>query len=93
VMGDRSLELTKLQKELEEKLAQSGWPKEERDFSGHLTLCRIKSFKAARVVQDIASQYADVHLGSQFVDALCVYKSQLTPDGPVYTLLQKSELK
>jgi 2'-5' RNA ligase len=90
--GEKSSQLTAVQKNLEDKLSEAGWPKEQREFSGHLTLCRIKSFKAARLVQDIAQQYADAHLGSQTVDALYVYKSQLTPDGPVYTLLQTSKL-
>jgi len=91
-IGENSRELMTLQKDMEEAFAQAGWPKEERGFAGHLTLCRIKSFKAAKKIPQTAGHYANVPLGSQKIDAICVYKSQLTPDGPVYTLLQKSQL-
>jgi 2'-5' RNA ligase len=92
-IGENSRELMALQNDMEEAFAKAGWPKEDREFSGHLTLCRIKSFKAAKKLAQTAGQYAGVPLGSQKIDAICVYKSQLTPDGPVYTLLQKSELR
>jgi RNA 2',3'-cyclic 3'-phosphodiesterase len=91
-IGEKSYQLKALQKDLEERLAAAGWPKEERGFTGHLTLCRIKSFKAGRIVGDITPHYANEQLGSQNVDALYVYKSQLTPEGPVYTLLHKAQL-
>ena len=92
-IGENSRELMALQKDMEEAFTQAGWSKEDREFSGHLTLCRIKSFKAAKKLTQTAGQYAGVPLGSQKIDAMCVYKSQLTPEGPVYTLLQKSELR
>ncbi len=92
-IGEKSRELTALQKDLEERLAEAGWPKDERGFTGHLTLCRTKSFKAGRIIGDITPHYASEQLGSQNVDALYVYKSQLTPEGPVYTLLHKAQLK
>jgi len=34
--------LCRLAKELEQQLALAGWPEETREFSGHLTLCRIR---------------------------------------------------
>lgn len=92
-IGENSRELMTLQQDMEDAFAQAGWPKETREFAGHLTLCRIKSFKAAKKLPPAAAHYANVPLGSQNIDAICVYKSQLTPDGPVYTLLQKSELR
>ena len=92
-IGENSRELMALQKDMEDAFATAGWPKEAREFAGHLTLCRIKSFKAAKKLPPAAAHYANVPLGSQKIDAICVYKSQLTPDGPVYTLLQKSELR
>ncbi len=91
-IGENSPELVTLQKDIEETFAQAGFPKEDRQFSGHLTLCRIKSFKAAKKLTQTVNEYAKVPLGSQTIDAIRVYKSQLTPDGPVYTLLQKSQL-
>ena len=36
--GQGSENLLRLQKELEQQLALAGWPEDERDFNGHLTL-------------------------------------------------------
>ena len=38
--------LLRLQKDLDEQLALAGWPKDTREFTGHLTLCRIRNSKA-----------------------------------------------
>ncbi len=39
-------ELLALQQDLEDELELAGWPREGRQFSGHLTLCRIRNVKA-----------------------------------------------
>jgi len=44
--GDECAELLKLQQDLEDRLAEAGLPKENRKYSGHLTLCRIRNPKA-----------------------------------------------
>ena len=70
----------------------AGWPAEEREFTGHLTLCRIKSHKAGLKLADAAKQYRDIKLGVTAVDSVSVYSSDLTPKGPVYTVLGRYEL-
>jgi len=86
-------EMLQLQKDLEEKFASAGWPAEERPFSGHLTLARIKNPKAGFKIAQLAQQYKNFELGVLSVDSINVYKSQLTPDGPIYTLLGNYKLK
>jgi 2'-5' RNA ligase len=80
-------ELLALQKDLEGRLAQAGYPKEDRDFSAHLTLCRVRNPKAGVKLAEAVKQFERLKLGSVAADALCVYQSQLTPAGPIYTLL------
>ncbi len=86
-------ELLQMQKDLEEKFASAGWPAEEREFSGHLTLARIKNPKAGFKIAQLAERYKNFKIGTLAVNSICVYKSQLTPDGPVYTLLGNYKLK
>jgi 2'-5' RNA ligase len=84
---ENSESLQSLQKTLEEELDRAGYPREDRAFSGHLTLARIKSFPAARKIPLLAKDYSDIDLGTFDVESVGVYKSQLTPQGPLYTLL------
>ncbi|MBM4024432.1 MAG: RNA 2',3'-cyclic phosphodiesterase [Planctomycetes bacterium] len=79
--------LLELQQELEEELAEAGWPKEGRQFSGHLTLCRIRNSKAGEKLGRMVEQYKDYDLGTVRAASIVVYESRLTPQGPMYTPL------
>jgi len=85
--------LLSLQKELNSKLAEVGFSADRRGFSAHLTLCRIKNASAGRDMARIAGEYGDLELGSTMVDSICVYKSELTKQGPDYTLLSRGQLQ
>jgi 2'-5' RNA ligase len=86
-------ELLELQQDLEDELALAGWPKEARKFSGHLTLCRIRNTKAGFELAKTAEQYKDFDLGTMRCDSVCLYESQLRPEGPIYTCLGKYRLR
>jgi 2'-5' RNA ligase len=90
--GKGADELLALQKDLDDRLTQAGYPKEDRQFSAHLTLCRVKNFKAGFKLADACVFFKDYKLGSISADALCIYQSQLTPAGPIYTLLESFKL-
>ena len=85
-------ELLTLQKDLENRLSQAGYPPEEREFSAHLTVCRVKNLKAGFKLAEVVGQFAKLKLGSVAANAIHVYQSQLTPAGPVYTLLGSFKL-
>ncbi len=85
--------LLRLQSDLDEQLAQAGWQKEQRVFTGHLTLCRVRNPKAGVKLAQTTEQYKDLKIGTVFVDSVCVYQSQLTSKGPVYTLLADYKLQ
>ncbi len=80
-------ELLELQRDLEDEFERAGWPREGRQFSGHLTLCRIRNVKAGEKLADAAEQLTDYDLGVVPAAAICVYESQLEPRGPIYTRL------
>lgn len=79
--------LLQLQADLEGQLESAGWPKEARKFSAHLTLCRIRNAKAGSKLAQMVKEYANLHLGTIPADAVTVFQSELTPQGPIYTPL------
>jgi len=79
--------LCALQGGIEAEMEKGGWPKEERSFTGHLTVCRIKNAKAGRRLAEMSANYKDFKAGSVLVEAVKVYQSQLTPTGPIYSVL------
>ena len=89
----QSSELIALADSVEQAMQELGFEKESRPFSLHLTLARVKDSGVERNLRQIANEYQNVELPPVTVDSVCLYKSQLTSDGPVYTLLRKIELK
>jgi len=92
-MGAGSDELCRLAKGLDEQLASAGWPKETREFSGHLTLCRVRNPKAGIKLARTSEDYRDFKLGTVSADSVSVYQSRLRPTGPVYTVLGNYKLQ
>jgi 2'-5' RNA ligase len=90
--GKGADELIALQKDLDDQLEQAGYPKEDREFSAHLTICRVKNPKAGFKLAEAIGQFAKLKLGSINANAVCVYQSQLTPEGPIYTQLASFKL-
>ena len=91
--GENSSNLHQLQKDIEEQLALAGWPQDSREFAGHLTLCRVRNTKAGVKLAQITEDYRDFKLGIVSADSVSVYQSQLTPTGPVYTLLGNYKMR
>ncbi|MGB8226490.1 MAG: RNA 2',3'-cyclic phosphodiesterase [Sedimentisphaerales bacterium] len=87
----QSEEIVALAADLENAFEAVGFEKEKRPFSTHLTLARIKDNTDSQL-QKILKDYPKINIPKVSADAVCLYKSQLTPDGPVYTLLRKIEL-
>ena len=91
--GQNCENLLQLQSDLEQELASAGWPVETRKFSGHLTLCRVRNSKAGVKLAQMTEEYKDFKLGTVSADSVSVYQSQLTPKGPVYTVLGNYKLQ
>ena len=91
--GQGGEELRMLAKVVDERLGSVGWPRETREFSGHLTLCRIRNTSAGFKLAQIGEEYKDFKLGSFSVGSISVYQSELTSSGPNYTVLVKYELQ
>ena len=90
--GENCPELLELHRDLEGRLAEIGWPKENRKYSAHLTLCRVRNSRAGVKLARLTEEYADFRLGTVAAEAVTVYQSELTSSGPDYTVLGNYEL-
>ena len=73
-----------------------GYPAEERPFAGHITLARVKPDAHAQelsAIRALVDQKSAIEVGSQIVEELIFWHSQLTPQGPQYRELFRLALK
>ncbi len=83
-------------KSLEEKIQKLGIPKEKRPFSSHITLGRTKSsLNMVKLVRDLKPRINDFGIENLefLVTKITLFKSTLTPKGPVYEALKQTSLK
>jgi len=85
-------ELKRIASNLEEKLAIIGFVKEKRPFSPHLTLGRVKSSKGKERLIEALSLVEASNLGNMRVTQISIMKSELKPQGPIYTSLEEIDL-
>lgn len=88
-------DLASLQKNIEAGAARLGYEKEARPFSPHLTLGRVRQGIDPRDLQKISAALNGIqigNIGSARVDAVHLYKSELRPEGSLYTKLFSAPL-
>lgn len=85
--------LAPLQAAVEKALEGLGFPPEERPFSPHLTLARLKSRENVRALAAFMNEDAARRpLGPLSVDSIHLLRSELRPDGARYTRLRSVPL-
>jgi len=78
--------LSNLRNELQEELKVLGFMPEKRPFRAHLTLGRFKGpIDRDENMKWIIDRYRDINSDLYQLNELILYKSDLNPDGPVYT--------
>lgn len=88
--------LNALHRGIESASRRLGYESEDRDFSPHLTIGRVKQNIAAPEQQVIRRALEGTRvdsLGTTKIDAVHLYKSDLKPTGSVYTRLYSAPLK
>jgi 2'-5' RNA ligase len=84
--------LCALHDELEIPLQDLGYRREERRYTPHITLGRVKSDRPAADLAAALAKKADWKAGETTVHELLVMSSELTPQGPHYTVLSRAKL-
>jgi len=77
--------LTQLARETEEALAALGIAKEQRPYSPHLTLARIKTPGKQPALLQAVAKLSSLDFGNFTADRAFLYRSKTAPTGSVYT--------
>jgi 2'-5' RNA ligase len=89
------VELASLQHELDVATSRLGYVSEEREFSPHLTVGRVRQNASTADLQRIREALEGTsvgHVGTLPVGAVHLYKSELLPSGSVYSKLHSANL-
>ena len=86
-------ELRALHKALEKPLLELGcYRREERGYTPHLTLGRVRAADDPAALAAVVQQFAKWQGGQTQVREVLVMSSELRPDGPEYTVLSRAKL-
>ncbi len=85
--------LLRLNKCVEEELKKIGFPPEERRFTPHTTLGRIRSNRNIEKLLRLIDEEKGIDTGGFDVSEIHLIKSELKPAGAVYTELYSVQMK
>ncbi|DAC72992.1 MAG TPA: RNA 2',3'-cyclic phosphodiesterase [Thermoplasmata archaeon] len=77
---------------IDNTLVPLGFKKENRGFSPHLTIGRVKTARKKDRLLEVISNYNEVEFTIQKVQSIILKKSELTPKGPIYSNLREVPL-
>ena len=75
--------LASMHEAMNQALQTGGWRNEDRPFTGHVTVARIKTAE----LSDVLARLPDDQPGAITAKELTLYQSQLTRTGPIYRRL------
>ena len=88
---DEGSPIINLQKDLDKEFRKLGF-KKERNFISHLTIGRVKSPKNKKEIRQTIEKLENIEIGNFTVSKICLKKSTLTPQGPIYEDIKVFEL-
>lgn len=92
-LKDHGNYLIRLQRAVDEAFNEIGFPLEDREFTPHITLGRIRSQKNVEKLLNLVEEDKDVELNGFEVSHVHLMQSVLKPAGAVYTELFSAALK
>lgn len=85
-------ELVAIHDDLELQFADLGYRREERRYTPHITLGRMKTEGPADRLAAAIVRHAAWKAGAMAVTEICIMSSELQRDGPLYTVLGRAPL-
>jgi len=86
---DGQTELRDLAARVERACGEHGFAREDRPFQSHLTLGRIREPVLNERLAEMIGELEQEELGETAVDRVLLMKSELTPKGARYTVLEQ----
>jgi 2'-5' RNA ligase len=77
---------------IDTSLVPLGFKKENRGFSPHLTIGRVKTARNKDKLLKLIEHFNTEEFTAQEVQSIVLKKSELTPKGPIYTTLREVRL-
>jgi 2'-5' RNA ligase len=84
--------LATIAQSIDEKILPLGFKKEQRGFSAHLTIGRVRTAKNKDQLLTVINNFKEKEFLQQGIRAITLKKSDLTPTGPIYTTLREIPL-
>jgi 2'-5' RNA ligase len=84
--------LSRIAQSIDERLIPLGFNKEQRGYSAHLTIGRVRTAKNKDQLLTVIQKYEEKEFLQQEIHAVTLKKSDLTPKGPIYTTLREIPL-
>ncbi|MEP9410103.1 MAG: RNA 2',3'-cyclic phosphodiesterase [Candidatus Brocadia sp.] len=84
--------LAKIHERLDNQLMALGVEHDDRKFNAHLTVGRIKTRRNVRKLIENLNSYNGCDFGSEHVTQVVLMRSDLAPEGPIYTKLHSVDL-
>ena len=82
-------QLNEIFHQIEPKLRQIGLPPDNKGFSPHLTIARVRTGVNRAALAEYVSSMSEQEFGTMQVKAVRLKKSTLTPKGPIYTTIHE----
>jgi len=82
-----------LARRLNEGMAALGIVPEDRPYQNHITLGRVRETRPMAHLMKRLESLQEKSFGSMTVGQITLMKSDLRPDGPIYTAVEKVDLK
>lgn len=91
-IGEGAEDMISIATAVEDAMCREGFPKEDRKFSPHVTIGRVRTPKNRDRLKKAASSITIKPVRSR-ISRIVLYRSELTPQGAVYTPLHEAKLK
>jgi RNA 2',3'-cyclic 3'-phosphodiesterase len=91
-IGAESDKIIRLHEEIKNRLKEFVEKDESKPFTSHITIARIKSGNISNEVRKLLSENKDIEFGKFQVNEFSLFESKLTPQGPIYKILESFKL-
>lgn len=85
-------QIKKLNNAIDKEISKLGYEKNNLDFKPHLTIGRIKYLRQKDILSQLIKKYKNIEFQKLNVDEIQLFESKLSPQGAIYTSLEKFKL-
>lgn len=92
-VGKNSEKIGYIKNQVEKKMKELNFSEEDREFTPHFTIARMKSGRGKNKINSIDENNSETEYGTIEVEKIKLKESELTPQGPIYSDIEKFSLR